>query len=295
MKTIIITASDEKYADITRGLLRSLHQWGDLPCGEIGLLDVGLSEKTREEFARYASVIVEPGWDFEIDPAMRQEQPYLRAKLARPRLPAYFPGRDLYLWLDADIWVQNRFAIEWFFEAARTGGMAVVPSSDRSYAFHPTHIEWRWNHLHAYFGDEAMQLYHFKQYYNSGAFALVRDAPHWDVWAKWFESALEADPARVSDQAVMNYAIWKDDLPVHPLPSRCNWLCHFRTPAFDVATNQFCEPFAPHLPLGMLHLAGRSKNAMVQANRGGQDFQFSLQYGALQAALAQLATGQPAT
>ena len=285
MKTIIVTAADEKYAEMALGLLRSLHQWGELPCGEIGLLDLGLSEASRNALSPYVSVIAEPGWDFAIAPESREQRPHLRALLARPKLPNYFPGRDLYLWLDADMWVQDRAAIDLFFTAAASGAMGLVPSNDRCYVYHPTHIQWRWDNLSSYFGQEASNLYHYSPYYNAGAFSLRGDAIHWSLWEKWFTQALANDPGRVCDQAVLNFAIWKEALAIYPLPSRCNWLCQYSIPAFDLSKRLFLEPYIPHMPLGILHLAGRSKNHTVKTHFQDGILDFDLRYGSLPAAL----------
>jgi hypothetical protein len=34
------------------------------------------------------------------------------------------------------------------------------------------------------------------------------------------------------DQAALNYTVWTERLPVHPLPALCNWTCHLAIPAF---------------------------------------------------------------
>lgn len=285
MRTIIITATDDKYAPMTLGLLRSLHRWDRPLSSAIGVLDVGMSEQTRSEIARHASMIVEPGWDFDVRPDIKQARAHVRAGLARSRLPALFPDFDLYLWLDADTWVQDRSAVAAFFEAASTGAIALVPSSDRSYRYQPAHIEWRWHNLHAYFGDDALRLYHVSQYYNSGAFCIHRDAPHWDAWSRYFTMALRNDPTRFSDQSVLNYAIWKERLPVYPLPSRCNWLCHYSVPSVNSQNYQFQEPFLPHAPLGILHLAGKSKHTRLQMEISGQSVEFDLGFASLARAL----------
>ena len=47
---------------------------------------------------------------------------------------------------------------------------------------------------------------------------------------------------------------------MHPLPALCNWLCHLAYPDFKVAERKFVEPFYPHSTIGILHLAGVSKD-----------------------------------
>ena len=55
-----------------------------------------------------------------------------KALTARPFLPRYFPGFDLYFWIDADCWVQQGDAIALFLRAARTGALAAAPEIHRS-------------------------------------------------------------------------------------------------------------------------------------------------------------------
>lgn len=286
MKRIIITATDDGYAELTLDLLRSLHQWETPLADAIGVLDVGMGAAAREQIGRYANTIVEPGWDFHVDPAIREQRPHVRALLARPMLRDYFPGYDRYLWLDSDMWVQERFAVEWFFAAGTNEAMALVPSSDRSYHYHSSHIHWRRSYLEAYFGEDALQLYQTSQYYNAGAFCLSAKAAHWALWARYFQQALARRPHNVCDQAVLNYMIWKENLRIHPLPSRCNWLCQYCVPGMDLAAGQYCEPFIPHVPLGILHLAGKSKQRRFNVEHGGRSLNFDLRFGSLKAALA---------
>lgn len=288
MKNIIVTATDDGYANLTLDLLRSLNQWEAPLADAIGVLDVGMSAATRTKIAQYADSIIEPGWDFDLSLSTREQRPHLRALLARPMLRDYFPGYDRYLWLDSDMWVQERFAVDWFFAAASEGAMSLVPSSDRSYHYHPSHIQWRHSYLSAYFGEDALRLYRTSQYYNAGAFCLDADAVHWAMWARYFRQALARHPHDVCDQAVLNYMIWRENPPIHPLPSRCNWLCQYRVPNFNISEGRYYEPFLPNSPIGILHLAGKSKNFQINVDLHSQVLRFDLRLGSLGAAVDKL-------
>jgi len=52
---------------------------------------------------------------------------------ARPYLPKHFPGHAVYLWIDADAWVQDDTVLDIFVSGARRGMLAVVPEVDRGY------------------------------------------------------------------------------------------------------------------------------------------------------------------
>ncbi len=295
MKKIIITASDEKFSPIAMGLLRSLHQWDSPACDEVGMLDLGLSAQTRKAMEPYVTRFVEPGWDFDVSEVVKLEKPHVRALLARPRLRDYFPGHDLYLWLDADMWLQERFPVDWFFDASRQGAMGLVPSADRSYVYHPSHIRWRQGNLLGYFGQEALDLYALNPYYNAGAFSLRADAPHWDAWGQYFVRALSVDPNRTSDQAILNFMLWKESLPVHPLPSLCNWLCQYAIPHISRQDGKLREPHIPHRLIGLLHLAAKSKSFILNVEDGDRKIQINLHYGGRAALLDRQMTGDHGT
>lgn len=268
MKTIIVTAADEKFSGLLNELLASLFQFDAPLSNAIGILDLGLSSTTREELKNKVNHIIQPEWDLVVDENVAKEKPHLRALTARPFLPKYFPGYDLYLWLDADTWVQNRFAIDWLLKAAATGSMAIVPQVHQSY-FHTRKINnWRNNTLYMYYEKNGADLYWQRSYYNAGVFALRGDAPHWVSWAKQFQIGLHnSGSSRVCDQTALNYAIWTEKLQVHPLPALCNWCCHLAIPSVDPNTGKFCEPHIPHRELGIIHMTAKTKDLYLRSDR----------------------------
>jgi hypothetical protein len=139
MRTIIVTASSDAFMSLLRDLLKSPHQFADSrPISDIGCLDVGLNEQNRAWISAQGAHIhlVEPAWDLPVDMATRELAPHLRSLTARPFLPEYFPGYDMYIWIDCDAWVQNRYALDWLSHAAKDGALAIVPEADRAYVNH---------------------------------------------------------------------------------------------------------------------------------------------------------------
>ena len=51
-------------------------------------------------------------------------------------------------------------------------------------------------------------------------------------------------------------SVYNDNLPVEFLPAYCNWMCEFNLPLYDVNNKRFVEPYLPHHPIGLIHLAG---------------------------------------
>ena len=103
--------------------------------------DAALLDKLRAEMPGIAlwaitgaKRLIENGGQFtSVDTALRECTPHLRSLTARPFLPDYFPGYDVYIWIDCDAWVQEQFALEWLFYTAASGALGIVPELDRSY------------------------------------------------------------------------------------------------------------------------------------------------------------------
>jgi hypothetical protein len=270
MRTVIVTASNEAYAPFLAGLLASLDQWESRPYGDVACFDVGMSPGTRAAVSRRVRHVIDPGWDLEVDRGLREGQPALRAVTVRPFLPRYFPGYDIYVWIDADAWVQERFAIVRLIDAAAQGDLAAVPHAHDAYRTSQEVLDGRTQRMEAGFGREAVIHGQWDAYLNAGVFALHRDAPHWSCWAKAFSSALTATDGKLcSDQEPLNHAVWSEHLPVNLLPAIYNWLCHLALPRRDPASGKFCEPTAPGDPIGILHLTGYPKLTVRETGSDG--------------------------
>ena len=280
MRFLIVTAANENFARLLRDLVGSLFQWGPPAQAELGILDLGLSPDSLTWLSGFSDRIVVPDWDLPVRPALAREQPWLRAMTARPFLPRYFPGYDTYLWLDSDTWVQRWFAIEWLVQAAQSGKLAIIPEVDRCYRHDPMFVQWRIDRLRSYFGPLPAGTLLSEPYFNSGVFALKGNAPHWKLWAEWFQKGLQACEGGVaSDQTALNYMLWKEDLPVYPLPSRCNWTCHLALPEYRTSTGLFHEPCLPGDPIGIMHLTSVLKNKLMQTTDSrGQPITVGLGY-----------------
>lgn len=279
LRTLVVTAANDAFVPLLRGLVESLQQWTPRPCADIACLDLGLSPENRDWVALHATHIVQPEWDLPVDERVRAAHPEWRALTARPFLPRHFPGYDIYLWIDADAWIQERFAIDWYTTLAGTGQLAATPEVDRTYQITPDVIHWRASRMRAYFGPQAEQRLLWQTYFNAGVFALRADAPHWAAWARWFRAGLDATAGTICcDQTALNHAIRMEGLAVAPLPALCNWLCHLAVPGFDPRRGRFCEPVLPGKSIGILHLAGPSKDRVLALRGEGPERRITLRF-----------------
>lgn len=259
-RTLVVTAANEAFVPLLRGLVKSLYQWKSQPFTDLACFDLGLDKESGRWIGSHARHVVEPEWDLPVDPEVRMAHPEFRGLTVRPFLRDYFPGYDVYLWLDADTWVQERFALEACVAGAVVTGLAIAPQSHPAYRDEWSFFRQRVSYLQAYFGGEAARSLHSEPYFNAGVFALAAGARHWAVWAKWFRAGLETAQGKlVTDQAPLNYAIWTEPLPVTVLSALCNWCCHLATPRFDQELGSFCEPGKSGRPIGILHLTAFTK------------------------------------
>jgi hypothetical protein len=255
-KTIAITGGDAAYFDLMKDCIASLQGVPEGRAPALGILDCGLTDEQRAWCRDRGAILVVPGWDFDFPGREKLKDGY-KALTARPFLPRYFPGFDLYLWIDGDCWVQQGDAIALFLAAARTGALAVAPEIHRSMR----HYHHAWGEFSAVCGaayescfDKATaeRLVRYPMI-NAGVFALAAEAPHWQGWATVLGEALQRS-TDMTDQMALNVLVYDQGFACEALPSRCNWPVHHATPAWDAARGLFVEPAMPYDPLGILHL-----------------------------------------
>jgi len=255
-RAIAITGGDAQYFDLMRDCIDSLQATEEGRAMALGILDCGLTEEQRAWCRARGAILVAPQWDFDFPGREKLKEGY-KALTARPFLPRYFPGFDLYLWIDGDCWVQQGDALALFLAAARTGALAAAPEIHRSMR----HYRHAWTEFstingaayEACFGKQTAERLIRYPLINAGVFALSADAPHWQGWAEVLGSALQRS-ADMTDQIALNVLVYDRGFACEPLPSRCNWPVHHATPAWDATRALFVEPAMPYDPLGILHL-----------------------------------------
>jgi hypothetical protein len=284
--TTIVSGADAGYFELLRGLVRSLAPEVARRSLTVSVLDLGLAAEQRQWLTGEGVVVKEPGWDLDFPGRDRLPRHY-QAMTARPYLPRHFPGHDIYLWIDADAWVQDGTALDLFIRGAGRGLLAIVPEIDRGYwTIHKRPKPWGQNQkafAWAY-GLGAGYRLGRNAILNVGAFALKGDAPHWRLWAEAHARALRRRRWRrgadlrqqaffLSEQTALNYVVFAEHAPATFLPAYCNWFCGKGTPLYDAARHLLVEPHEPHHPLGIVHLAGAGMKERVwqlAALQGGE-------------------------
>ena len=281
-RLLVASGADRAYFPLLRDTVLSIR--ANRQNAAIGVLDLGLDGEHRDWLSARVSHIVHPNWDLEFPYRARMPETF-KAQVARPFLRRHFPGYEMYLWIDADAWVQNGRVIDLYISAAGRDKLAITPEIDRAYKRHykrPKPFGWTlaWKNYREAFGWRAADRLGRNPMVNCGVFALHRDASHWDVWARLLARVLQRTQFFFAEQVALNYAIFAEHLPVNFLPAYCNWMPGDAPPAFDVRRGLFVEPYAPYEVIGVMHLAGpEQKNHVFRLDRlDGGIVETSLRY-----------------
>ncbi len=267
-KTLLVVAAEANYFPLAQDALQSVLDKPERSQITLGFLDLGCTEGQREWLHSHVDRLEAPDWeDFTV--RYPEDTPnYLKFVLARPLLSEYFPGFDVYLWLDADAWVQNWEAIALLQAGAQEHqGLAIVPEIHRHAEFLydgrlPQFLGWA-QRLYLDAGGETLaQRFGYRALLNMGVFALHVEAPHWAAWQEQMNVLLAQGFFNImTDQVAMNLAVYQNPevfAQTELLPAWCNTLP--TAPAvWDETRRQWVERYLPHHPIGIWHLAGKEK------------------------------------
>lgn len=264
-KVLLVTGAEATYFPLMLELIHSIrkHPAGkDMP---IGIIDAGMTEE-QTEILQHKNCFIrhfKPS-SFRIQKAVKSRKA-LAVNLGKLWLDKIFPDYDLFVFLDADTWIQSWEAIEFLIGAANEGSLAVVGTWNRYRDSLPVH--WYWGLIPVFRSFNLKAAYHaglplsvlkkMSRYpdLNAGVYALKRDAPHWDRMRKWQDIILKKGRPFTSDGLAMALACCVDQMPSQRLPPACNYTLHYQ-PLYDEFKKRFVDPFYPHHPIGIMHLTG---------------------------------------
>ncbi|GET42080.1 class I SAM-dependent methyltransferase [Microseira wollei] len=264
---IIITAANANYFELVQGTVLSIREKPQGRNAIVGFFDLGCTPEQLQWLQERVNIIKQPDWEFNF-PSINEAPTHLKGLLARPFLRKYFPNFDIYLWIDADAWIQDWKAVDLFIQGAKRRGLAVVPEIDRGSHIQYGSLSGYWRTTYGWykkaFGDEEAEKFYSYPMVNAGIFALHKDAPHWEVWQESIDRAIQNFVCTMTDQIALNYSIYNCGLfaETEMLPAWCNWTCHFGLPAWDREKSCLVEPFLPHTPLGIIHLTGEKHDRL---------------------------------
>lgn len=292
-RVCFISGGDKNYYPLLIEWIHSIRRFPQSTGMDIGIFDAGMTPAQVDHLRSMGLTVVAPDWPIPLPKSKTRGREFLKACVARPFIPDYFPGYDIYFWMDSDTWVQDWSAVELFIEGAKTRRITLTGQVDRAYP-RANRVKWLgtwpWKVRSFYFSN-ARKAFGFKvakallpnHVLLAGAFALHRDATHWARWQVLLKSALKRGNLFTAEQLTLGMLCHMEGYEKEILPAYTHWLCEFK-PLWDREEKRFVEPYLPHQPLGILHLSGVDAMRLNRAvttdfkTTDGQTLQMSYRY-----------------
>ena len=130
---IIVSSSDSKYFDLLKELYLSLKNNNLLDEYDFGILNTGMNEDQIKYLKDNKLIIKEAIWNVPVPKYKILGRDHLKTQVARAFLPDYFPDYKVYIWLDADVWINDINSFLLYEKGATQNCIAITPQSDRAY------------------------------------------------------------------------------------------------------------------------------------------------------------------
>jgi len=279
IKVIIINGCDSGFFGMMKDSLDSLERLNLRVEADFGILDLGLLDEQVKYCEDRGYIIKKPHWTMSIPNELRKN--HQLGLVARTDLREYFPGYDIYLWFDADAWAQTP---EFFFElteGASQRGAALIAENGPGYKKDFTYAKWWYGNMIAAYGLRKGLYVASQPVFNIGIMALASNAPHWDVWKRYYQEFINTRE-KVNNQHSFNAAVRLENLDFHLAPARCNWITVLSDPTWNPERRMLCEPNKESKPLSVIHMAGPNKSKIynLRQTSGGMHMT-SLTYEAI--------------
>ena len=263
---IIISSADSKYFYLLKELHESLIFNKILEDFDFGILDTGLLPNQIEYFKDYGSIIKKAEWNVAVPNYKIRSRNHLKTQVARAFLPEYFKDYKIYFWLDADTWVNDKETFLLFESGAIKNKLCITPQTDRAYG-KLAKVDWflgfprkirtiNYKNISKSVSRSLGRKYSLHATLNAGAFSLSNNDNLWKVIQNNTKKAAKKGRIFGTDQVALALSVYEDKIPTEFLPAYTNWLCEFHLPFFNQLNKKFVEPYLPHHPIGLVHLAG---------------------------------------
>jgi hypothetical protein len=275
-KNIIILSCDAAFFPLAQGTILSLQQQG-YPNAQTSLafLDIGLTPEQNawcQAQGCWVKTFAEAGVASLLPQNIKN---YNKAQNCRPLLPKIFPGADVYMWVDTDIWFQTPQGVQRFLDDAAKYNPAIiiVPTVDMNYGMNYGPLEetnmlrlltYADSWMRDAYGDVISAKYMGRSLFSSGIFALSATSPMWQMWQTEIADIYTRDHTKhpynihYFEQAALNKVIYDTQLFI-PLPSCYNYNAHFGGLYRDEASGLVQHAFPPCATIDVIHLTLSSR------------------------------------
>ena len=266
---LIVSSCDSKYFHLLKELFLSIKKTNLFNEYDFAVLDTGMDLNQLNYLKDNKIIIAKARWDVKVPQYKILGRNHLKTQTARAFLPDYFPNFKIYIWLDADLWLNDVNSFLLYEKGAFKNSLAITPQVDRAY-YKLASVEWFFNfpkriktinykNIGKSVSKKLAKKYAFHATLNAGAFAIKSNSLIWDVFQKNVKLASKKGRIFGTDQVALALSVYEDKIPTEFLPSYCNWMCEFNLPFFDENKKIFIEPYLPHNPIALIHLAGLDK------------------------------------
>ena len=264
-KRTFVSGCDANYYPMLLEWVHSVRRFEQAAEFDICIMDTGLLPQQVQHLSTVVDKIVKPDWPCDLPVDKIHGKDFLKSCVCRPFIPQIFPGYDLYMWMDADTWVQDWRAIDLFMQGAARKKITLTGQVDRAYP-KAARIKWlgRWPwKVRNFYFTNALKAFDFKTAKHllsqhvllAGTFAMHVDAPHWSRWQALVIHAMRRGNVFTAEQTSLGKLCYLEGYPFEILPGWTHWLCEFK-PLWDAQDERFIEPYLPHEPIGILHVSG---------------------------------------
>ena len=244
-RRLLVTGADENHWDLLRDLLASLKSGPD-GSFETALVNMGSIQPPDEIVSRFDIVTPPLGGQCESIQYDGLRVAFLNIK---PTLPLTFPGYDVYMWIDADCWINIISSIYDIFDLANRADIAIHPELDIHYFCYETSSNRTMSIYRNLFGDQETSAYVRRPMVNSGVFSAMATSPIWSAWTKVMSQIrTDHDNGRsifFSDQIPLHYILNKNNFSIYPLRASYNWQTYAHPPCLELASRNLSLPTAP--------------------------------------------------
>jgi hypothetical protein len=282
LRTVVVSAADRGYFNLLKGLVLSLKDFESSRALPVAVLDGGLDEEQRR-WLDAAGVAIHAVDLAPLPPRADGRRVISPTQRLRPRLPDVIPGYDVYLYMDADLWVQTDDAVAVYLRGAGAGSMVVTPEVHTAFRamYRVREFDLKLAAYERLLDKATARRLAPLPTINCGCFALKATAPHWRLWQRTLERIMARDDFFYGEQIALNHVLYDqgDAAPSLFLSAYFNWVCHQALPAVDHRSGRLCDPLPPFVPLGVVHLTNKTKNGEVVLHRtDGSRVRRSLRY-----------------
>ncbi len=265
-KNVIVSIADTNYFHLLDELIDSIKRFKNSKEIAICILDVGLTDKQKNDLLIKVDEIKPAEWDIKVPDSKIRGREWLKCNVSRAFLPKYFPNYEKYLWIDCDAWVNDWKTIELYFSACDNGKLGITQTIGPGYKI-TSKVNWIFKKLaiiksqnfkHAVksnIGYEKARKLAFAPHINVGVFSLEKNSSTWASWQKNLHQTLKSGNIWGSEQLAINMSVYIEDIDTEFLPLNCNWITSNLLPKYDEDNNTFVEPYLPNYKIGIMHLA----------------------------------------